>query len=312
MGYYKCSAVIKMRRDVLQSKREDYDVEGPAGMTVYRLEKGKHKGTEKTFRSLTRSMGLEESLGQGILKTSEMEHLNALNEIMWSIRDGQMQSAEELMEKLRNQIDVNVPRNKQYIVAKYAELQYRKGLITEQEYEQKIREALSCTVLSFETKGTEGWPFHDEELVLLILLNNRLKLQKKYEEQKTLAEHILHSLEQGYLNSELRNRYYVLAMLALADALGSMGEHREALQLDREAIAICKEKQELRNIELIYYDIFWNHQKIKEKETLTDAEEAEAYQCLLQAYYVNKAKNKEKSLYARKLKEYYPNALITG
>ncbi len=312
MGYYKCSAVIKMRRDVLQSKREDYDVEGPAGMTVYRLEKGKHKGTEKTFRSLTRSMGLEESLGQGILKTSEMEHLNALNEIMWSIRDGQMQSAEELMEKLRNQIDVNVPRNKQYIVAKYAELQYRKGLITEQEYEEKIREALSCTVLSFETKGTEGWPFHDEELVLLILLNNRLKLQKKYEEQKTLAEHILHILEQGYLNSELRNRYYVLAMLALADALGSMGEHREALRLDREAIAICKEKQELRSIEYIYYDIHWNYWQIKKQETLTDAEESEAYQCLLQAYYVSKAKGKSKDLYKRKLMEHYPQNLVSG
>lgn len=305
MAYYRCSEIIKMRRNALGSKQDDYDVEGPAGMTVYRLENGENKGTEKTFRRLTRSMGVEESLGQGILKTSEMEHLNALNEIMWNIRDGKLQSAEELIESVRNQIDVEVPRNKQYIVGKYAELQYQQQRITAEEYEKRLKEALSYTILSYDKKGLEDWPFHDEELVLLIALNNVLKKQKKYEEQKELAENMRKSLERNYLNSELKRRYYILATLALADASGSLGEHREAIRLDKEAIALCKSVHEVRSIEYIYYDVHWNYWELKEKETLTDSEEVEAYQCLLQAYYVSKAKGNAKQLYKRKLKEHY-------
>lgn len=307
MAYYRCSEVIKMRRTAMNSKQEDYDVEGPAGMTVYRLEQGKTKGTERTYRSLTRSMGVEESLGQGILKTSEMEHLNALNEIVWNIRDGKLKNAEELMEMVRNQIDVEVPRNKQYIAAKYAELQYQRQNISAEEYEARLKEALAYTIPSFSTSGLQGWPFHDEELVLLVALSNALKKQKKYKEQKELAEDIRRCLTKEYLNSEMKNRFYILATIILADALGSLGVYREAIQLDREAIELCKKWNEFRNIEVAYYDVFWNLQKIKEKETLTESEEMEAYQCLLQACYVSKSKGNTKPLYEKKLMEYYPN-----
>ena len=310
-GYYRCSEVIKMRRSALGSKREDYDVDGPAGMTVYRLEEGKHRGTEKTYRRLTRAMGMEESLGQGILKTTEIEHLHALNEIVWNTRDGKLQNAEELMESVRKQIDVQVPRNKQYLIAKSAELQYRKGEITAEKYEYELKEALACTILSYKQKWIKDWPFHDEELVLLILLSNVLKKQKKFKEQKELAEQMLKSLERDYLNFELKNRYYILATKILADATGSLGNHREAIKLDKEAIEGCRKWKEVRSIESFYFDIHWNYFQIKEQETLTTAEEEEAYQCLLKAYYINKAKGGKKLLYEKTLREYYPDRLVS-
>lgn len=312
MAYYQCSKVLKMRRAAMGNKRDDFDVEGPSGMTVYRLEESRHMGTERTYRRLTRCMGLEESLGQGILKTADMDNLVGMNEIMRSIKQKQFCEAEELIESIKDKIDTEVPRNKQYIIAKHAELQFQQNLITAAEYEKRIKEALACTVLSFNEKGVEGWPLHDEELVLIVALNNVYKAQKKYEEQKRLAISVRKCLEQEYLNSELRIRHYVISSIALADALGSMGCHRDAIKVDYETISLCKEMSEFRNIEHAYYDIHWNYWKIKEKETLTEAEESECYQCLLQAYFINKAKGNENTLYEQRLNARYPNALGTN
>ena len=310
MGYYQVSKIIKMRRMALESKWEDFDVEGPAGMTVYRLEKDAHMGTERTYRRLTRSMGVEESLGQGILKTPRMEALVGMNEMMRSIDEKQYEVAEQWLEKIKTQIDMEAPRNKQYITAKQAELQYYQKKITDAEYEERLKEALAYTIPTFAKKGIDGWPLHDAELELVVSWNNCLKSQKKNEEQLQLADKVREILEQRYLNPELRNRYYVIASLALADAMGSLGRHREAIAVNKETIKLCQEKMEIRNIDHAYYDIFWNYLKLSEKETLTAAEEAERRQCLLMAYYISRAKGKTSPLYERRVKEEYPEEFI--
>ena len=115
MAYYNLSKVVKMRRKALGVKREEFDAEGPTGMTVYRIEEGKHKTSERTYRSLTRSMGIEESTYQGILKTKKLSELQMTYEIVAAELDNDEESAEKLVKQLKEKLDVSDVRNNQYI-----------------------------------------------------------------------------------------------------------------------------------------------------------------------------------------------------
>ena len=73
MAYYRLSQVLKMRREAMEHSRFEYDVDGPSFMTVYRLEKGDVRVKEKTYRSLSRAMGEEESTRRAGLRAFNEE-----------------------------------------------------------------------------------------------------------------------------------------------------------------------------------------------------------------------------------------------
>lgn len=309
MAYYRLGKVIEMRRTALGYGRDAFDVQGPAGMTIYRIETGKSKPTEQTYRGLTRSMGVEESTGQGILKTSSMEILNLVNDISAAFRARDYERAERLLEQIERGIDVTVPRNRQYIGWQRAKLKYEQGLISAKEYEAVIREALSYTIPGFEEAPLRNWPFHQEEWQMLLALNNMLKAQKRYEEQRELLEVRKTVLDMNYLDSECKIRYRIATMINLADVLGNIAKHEEAIQADRAAILLCEEYQEFAMLHYPYYDIHWNYYELGKKRALSAWEEAECRQCLLKAYYINEAQDKRKELYGKCLKERYPEVL---
>ena len=130
MAYYRLSQVLKMRRGAMGQTRFDYDVEGPSFMTVFRLEKGEVRVKEKTYRSLSRAMGEEESTRRGVLKTTDIRVLRLVNEIANAFLYRDYEKVEELITQLEAKLDCSVKRNQQYLEFTKAKLQYRKGLIS--------------------------------------------------------------------------------------------------------------------------------------------------------------------------------------
>ncbi|MBE5951322.1 MAG: hypothetical protein E7260_06960 [Lachnospiraceae bacterium] len=309
MAYYNLSKVVKMRRKALGVKREEFDAEGPTGMTVYRIEEGKHKTSERTYRSLTRSMGIEESTYQGILKTKKLNELQVTYEIaylLWSKND---KNAEQKIESLKEKLDEKDMRNYQYLRYMEERIRYGKGEITAEEYEKVLEELLQLRVTKGYSVDMSSWPLHIKECQMVSALNNVLKKERKYEQQKELLIKLKTVLEHDYMNNENKELYQIIASVLWADMLGNIGAHREAIKMDEENLKQCEEKKEFRYLADVYYDLFWNYLMLKKQETLSAEEEERCRQCLLRAYYIDQAHGGLHPRYGQRLQECYPEEL---
>lgn len=309
MAYYRLSQVIRMRREAMEHSRFEYDVEGPSFMTVFRLEKGEVRVKENTYRSLSRAMGEEESTRQGVLKTNDIRVLWLMNEISNSFLKRDYATVEALIGQLEEKLDCTVKRNQQYLEFVKAKLQYNQGMISAEDYEIVIRNGISYGELNFDGMVAKKWPFHEQEWQMLVGIVESIRKGKDYEQQKHLLEQLKSDLEFGYMESEYSAVYTTYVRWRISDALGNMGYHREAIAIDEENRCFCEERAEFRYLAEIYYDIFWNYNMLKKKETLSEHEEDRCKECLLKAYYINKSWYPSKELYEVRVKEYYPNEI---
>lgn len=310
MAYYQIGKVIKMRRTALGYGQNDFEDFGTTGMTVYRIENGKSGGTERTYRKLTKAMGTEESIRQGILKTSHMDILRLVNDTTETLNKKDYAKVEELLSRIESGTETGTPRNRQYIEWIRAKLKYEQRLIGIKEYESVIRTALAYTIPKFEKISLREWPFHQIEIHILTALSNLLRTQKRYAEQKELLEDINAALDTDYIGSEQKDLYRVIVLSNLADVLGNMGEHRAAIEVDKENLCLCESYKEFRILDFIYYDIHWNYYELGKQKALSLQEETECKQCLLKSYYLSEAKGIHDELYERRLRERYPGELL--
>lgn len=309
MAYYELSKLIKMRRTALGYGRDVFENFGTTEMTVYRIESGRSKGTEQTYRKLTKALGREESIRQGILKTNHMDVLRMVNHISRALNQEDYAKAGELLGMVENSVETDTPRNRQYLEWIKAKLNYEQGLICTEEYKNAIKTALTYTIPKFGEFSLREWPFHQIELEMLFELSNLLRVQKRYTEQQGLLEDMKAALDTDYIGMERKILYRIFVLTSLADVLGTMGEHTAAIEMDRENLCLCESYKEFRTLDFIYYDIHWNYHELGKQKALSVEEEAECRQCLLKAYYLSKAQGIHDEFYERRLREQYPEEL---
>lgn len=310
MAYYDISQVIKMRRKALEHSRYEYDADGPSAMSVYRTEeKGIHV-SEKNYRRLTRAMGEEESTRRGVLETKELPVLWLVNEISGCLFYKEYDKAEELIAQLEAKLDCSVKRNQQYLDHSKIQLQYRKGLLDAETYAKLLKEKFSYGALKFEQMLERCWPFLEREWNRSLGIIEAVRSKKEYEEQKELLAQLQELLEHPYMEQEYTVAYKMYVRYRMGDVLGNLGFHREAIELDEETITLSEDRLTKHYVAEIYFDIFWNYQEIKKNETLTEEEELRCKECLIKAYYINKALYPGKKLYETMLCKYYPDVLV--
>lgn len=309
MAYYRLSQVLKMRREAMEHSRFDYGAEGPSFMTVFRLEKG-NRIKENTYRKLSRAMGEEESTRQGIVNTTDIRVLWLMNEISNSFLKKDYEKVEALIVQLEKDLDCTVKRNIQYLEYVKAKLQYGRGEITDKKYETVMKNCINYGTMDFERMIEKSWPFHEQECQVLLEMIGTVRKKGEYEQEKYLLEQLQKDLESGYLEEEYYTAYLTWVRIHISDVLGNLGYHREAIAMAEETLRQCEDRREIRYLAEIYYDIFWNYYMIKKKETLTEQEKARCKECLINAYYINKAWYQPKELYERKLRECYPEELM--
>ena len=310
MAYYNISQVIRMRREALGHSRYEYDADGPSAMSVYRTEEKGIYVSEKNYRKLTKAMGEEESTRRGVLRTKEIEVLWLVNEISGSYFYKDYDKAEELINTLEAKVDCRVKRNQQYLDYLKAQLQYKRGLLDAEAYEKTLKDSFSHGALKFEQMLERNWPFHEMEWNRMQSIVETVRREKDYEGQKELLTRMNELLERPYMEQEYTMAYRMYVRWRMGDVLGNLGFHREAIELDEETIKLGEERLEKRYLAESYFDIFWNYQEIKKNETLTEEEELRCKECLIKAYYINKALFQGKKLYETMLCNYYPDVLV--
>lgn len=309
MAYYRLSQVLKMRREAMEQSIYEYDVEGPSFMTVFRLENGKSRIKENTYRSLSRAMGEEESTRQGVLKTTDIRVLWMVNEIANAFLYKKYEKIKELLEQLEERLECSIKRNQQYLDFTKAKLFYNMGQISETEYRLLAENNITYGNLNYKDMMAKAWPFHEKEWQVLLEVVEITRDRQEYEQQKALLKQMLIDLGNEYMETEYSIAYTVYVRWRMGDVLGNMGYHRNAISMDEETLNLCEDRKEERYRAELYYDIFWNYYMIKKKETLTEQEEARCKECLLRAYYINKAWYRPKELYEKRMRECYPEEL---
>lgn len=309
MAYYRASQVIKMRRNALGHSREEYLAEGPSDRTIFRMENGKVHIKETTYRRLSRAMDEEESTRQGILQTEDMSVLWLTNKITRCLYVKEYEKAEKLIAQLEEKLDSTVEVNRRYLNSIKAELQFYKGSLDSKSYGNEIEDSLSHGDKKFDELIKDKWPFGERECNRILKLVEVVRKEKNYNRQKELLEQLLDVLDTGYMGMEYRAAYMITARYRMGDVLGNLGFHRDAIALDEETIAMCKEQQDRRFLPELNYDIFWNYMMLSEKETLTQQEEAYRKECLLKAYCLNKAEYSAKNRYKERVLEFYPDEI---
>jgi len=294
---------------VLGHSRYEYDADGPSAMSVYRTEeKGIHV-SEKNYRRLTRAMGEEESTRRGILRTKDIKVLHLTNEISYSFLNRDYERTEKLINQLEEKLDCTIKRNQQYLDYVKAELCYNCGKISSEDYERTMRENLTYGKIRFDEMIEKVWPFRERECQLVLGIVEMVRNRKDYEQQKYLLEQMLASLENEYMEKEYSAVYTIYVRLRISDVLGNMGYYREAIAMDEETLRVFEDNKEHRYLAETYYSIFWCYYMLKKKETLTEQEGTRCKECLLKAYYINKACYPAKDLYERRIRECYPEEL---
>jgi len=310
VAYYRASKVIKMRRNALGHSREEYGAEGPSYQTIYRLENGKVHLKEGTYRRLSRAMDTEESTRQGIIKTRDIHLLWLTNDISNCLYVKDYEKAEVLIQQLEDKLDATVERNKRYLEYIKTSLLYRKGVLECEIYENAIEKSLLHGEMKWNSLLEQKWPFEEQECKQILSLIELIRKEEDHERQKKLQEQLLALLETEYMEPGFNLVYRIIVQCRIGDVLGNMGLHREAIAVDEETIKLCEEQQEFLFVPELYYDIFWNYMKIREKETLTIQEEIYRKECLLKAYYSGKILCPGKTLYERRVREFYPEELL--
>ncbi len=311
MAYYRLSTMMKLKRELLGHSRDDFDVDGPSGMTVYRMEEGKNKMSESSFRKLTRAMGMEESTGRGLLRTKELEFLMEINKISNSFFGKKHEEVEENIHQMKRILDLNIPRNLQYISYIQLKMDYRRKIINVDEYREGLQRILFYTCPSKEEHLLANWPYCMIEWKIFMDFIFAIRRRKDFAKQKELAIKAEQILLTGYLEKSFEAGYMIGIKVQIVDALGNMGFHEKAIEMGKRNLLLCEEHGEMRFLPEVYYDIFWNYNMLKKNENnLTDEEEFFCKQCLIKAYYLNKALFPTKELYLVRLQENYPDVLI--
>ncbi len=304
MAYYRLSTMMKLKRELLGYSRDDFDVDGPCGMTVYRMEEGKNKMSERSFRKLTKAMGMEESTGRGLLRTKALEVLMDIIDNSDFFLGRQYEELETNLLQLEEILDLSVPRNLQYVSYLHVRVRFQKGNISKEEYAKEMCKVLLYTCPSKEESLLAKWPYCMMEWKIFMSIMVAVKNEKNYTLQKELAKQAEQLLLSDYLANVFKVGYLTLMWFMIGDALGNMGFHEQAIRVGKENLLLCKRNNEIRFLSEVYYDIFWNYLMVKKKgKTLTDEEETFCRQCLIKAYYLNKALFPAKELYLVRLRK---------
>lgn len=211
-----------------------------------------------------------------------------------------------MISALETRMDCSIKRNQQYLEYLEAQLQYKRGLLNTEVYEKMLKDTFFHGALNFEHMLERSWPFHEMEWNRLQSIVEIVRKKKDYEGQKELLTRMNELLEHLYMEQKYRVAYRMYVRWRMGDVLGNLGLHREAIEFDEETIKISEDGLERNYLAESYYDIFWNYQEIKKNETLTEEEELRCKECLIKAYYINKALFPMDRLYERKLRMYYP------
>ncbi len=192
-----------------------------------RIENGRHKPGYKHFKKIVREMGVDKEYWISRVYSS---HYDLYQMAHWRNRAvflGNWEESEQWLKKLEEQLDMNVPINRQYVEACHlSEQNYRKELDKEEGI-RRLTEILRYTMPDYR-EGKLRTPSREECTILLKIAS--FKMLDKEEKGIELYENLLKIFD----NSKVRPEYHTNSVLLLLRVYGIRLNKMGQLSLSQE------------------------------------------------------------------------------
>lgn len=257
-SYQYCAGdMMKRYRESLQISQESLCERICSVQTLSRLENGHQTPRRKVYQQLMERMGKGTERAYAMIFGKNLQILDDVREYEKAVYKSEYEKADELLRKLEATAD-DSPASRQYVLSGRAVVDCQLERILPQECRKQLLEALEITIDKPLKQDFGRYPLMDNELLILCSIADTYFWEKKVKQGIELLETILEGMRSGYRAREQYRTIEIMIVSHLVLMYGEQGNHKEALELARQGLAICREGKASLNLLYLLETMEWN------------------------------------------------------
>lgn len=290
MANYRVGEIIRLARQTSGMSQEELCENICSVETLSRIENGKHRVKKETYRQLMERMGriTEKTYAVCVSKDMELIEERAYYEDAMAKHD--YEKAAFYMKLIKKKAG-NSKLTSQYVRRESAFLEFYQKKISAEELVDILEELTQEVIPGYEKylDSEKIYPFMEQELTLLKRLAVAYRHKKEHLKSIKICEMILRTLEKEYMIEADKMRLSISCNLAIY--YGETGEHRKAIELEKEIMEIAKKSDDGAGYIFYFFELAWDMIKEIEKGKLEKTYLEECKKYLKRAYYLASSRN---------------------
>lgn len=257
---FRASEILRIRREMFGMTQEQLCDGICSVKSIRRLEKGQTDMQMETLQKIMYRLGLPGQMQWARVITSNPKVIRMVEESIRYQNDRNFLLARKLLEDIKNNISLDIPQNKQYIMEKEAVLDFNEGKIDNEEFLMREKEALKCTLHIKNLLSKKKDYLTEREVICIRNSWQAMEVDLKKQYIRFLLE-LYNDMSRKNELSEVIS-VYEFVIQGTSDALGNMGEHRWAIEIDQNSMKDSLSCRRLWGIDYKLYDVLWNKNQI--------------------------------------------------
>lgn len=299
MANYRVGDIIRLARKAAGMSQEELAFRaGVATETISRIETGKHKITQNTYRKIMEQLNWSSERSYAICTSEELGILEEKKLLEDAENKFNYEKAGEYLEQLKEKSDGNIV-DQQFILRTEALQDFYVNKLDAQVMLAKLEEALHLTVenyekyLDCEDYKAEGYPFTEQEMLILMNIAGTYEKNNQHDKSEQIYRMLLKSIEAGYVGGKTIINLKLVVKRNFARALYLVGKHDESLSILENALKEAVKQRYGLIIPAILYDITRNMVNINENRKDMKYDMEKIRRIRRQAYYIAAARSDE-------------------
>lgn len=267
---YDMAKVIETRRNMFDLSRVKLSKGICDERTIIRFEREGRNPSVETIRVLFDKLGLCAEYRRARVVTNDVEGVLLSTELVKFVNNHDVEGLEDGVELLKKKLCNELPYNRQEIIRNESKSLYYRGKLDKNEYYNKIKIALECTIpLELIEEGKELYLTKTEMECVLDLgyvgVGEKSVLCRRIIDE--MYSDIIHNNMQVARISELE-----LMTEHIESYLGNEKKYEVSTEISKSMIKECLTYKRMVNIATNLYNICWNQeQQLKNKDIVVDS-----------------------------------------
>ena len=261
---FRIGQIIKVRREMFGMTQEQLCDGICSVKSLRRLELGKSDMQMENLKKLLNRLGLPGQMQWSRIITSNPSVIRLLEKVGKNQNERNFDIARQQLERVKMNISMSIPQNKQYILDKEATMDFEDGKIEDKEFIRREKVALEETLRIDNLLSLNDVYLTEREMACIrnSWKGMEWKIKKRY------IKFLLNYYDGIALNNNLENiiSEYEFVIQGVVDELGNNGENEWALQINQNTVPISISCRRLLGCDYKLYDIIWNRNQILAKQ----------------------------------------------
>lgn len=269
MANYRVGDYIRLTRQHYEMSQEELAFQaGVATETISRIENGKHNITINTYRKIMAVLNRFQEKNYGICMSEELGIMDEKQMEEDAETKFRFDDARKYLDKIKEKVEPSNNIDRQYIMRAETILDSYTGAIDTATTIEQLNITLRLTVddyekyLECEDYAKNGYPFTEQEALILMNLANAYGDNNDYEKSDKIMKMLLRCLDSGYIAGETVDNLKLVVMYNYARKFSGMDRYEEAISLLEEILENSKKAKKGLVASGVLYDMTWNMEKL--------------------------------------------------